>query len=255
MGYPINSQGKELGIYVQSDGATANFSSARKGGIGGLDLYQVTLPEELRPETVVHVEGFVVDAETQKPVEAEVDIIRAKQKFKVETDKEGRFFICLPSNQAFSFQTQPDGYNYHISAEFFESSDNKESRQIKIELNPEKDIAKPAFSKIREIKERRIQFFFPFDSFEITEETQSDLNQMIKLLEKETWWKLEIVGYADSSGNADYNLKLSEKRAKVIADFLEASGFATQQVYKQGKGSAQDGNKQLARRVDVRLHR
>jgi len=255
MGSPINSQGKELGIYVQADGVTANFSSARKGGVGGLDLYQVTLPEDLRPETVVHVEGFVVNGESQKPVAATVDIIRAKQKFKVTTDENGRFFVCLPSDQAFSFQTQPEGFGYHISAEYFESSDNKQSRQIKIELNPEKEVPKPAFSKIREIKERRIQFFFPFDSYEITTETQSDLNQLITLLEKETWWKLEIIGYADSSGNADYNLKLSEKRAKVIADFLQESGFAAQQVYKQGKGSANSGNKQLARRVDVRLHR
>ena len=49
MGYPFNSPAKELGMYVQGNGETAYFSSGRAGGKGGMDIYQVTLPEEFRP--------------------------------------------------------------------------------------------------------------------------------------------------------------------------------------------------------------
>jgi len=256
MGTPINSQGKELGFYIQADGKTANFSSAREGGEGGMDLYQVELPPAFQPRSIVHVEGYVYDEVTKLPLSCEVDIIRAEFKYKVTSDDAGRFFICLPADKAFSFQTQPSGYEYHISAEFFESTDNRQSHHLEMALSPERTTvqAKPvAFSQKRQIKERRVQFFFPFDSFELTADTESDLNKLIKLLSQETWWKVEVIGLADNSGSADYNQKLSERRAKTIADYLQKSGIQTDQVYKKGNGS--QGSGKLSRRVDVRLYR
>ena len=114
--------------------------------------------------------------------------------------------------------------------------------------------AKPVkLTQKREIKERRVQFFFPFDSFELTEDTQSDLDKLIELLAEESWWKVEVIGLADNSGSADYNQHLSEKRAKSIADYLQMSGIQTDQVYKKGNGS--QGSGKLSRRVDVRLYR
>ncbi len=256
MGLPINSQGKELGFYIQADGKTANFSSAREGGEGGMDLYEVELPPAFQPRSIVHVEGYVYDQESQLPLSCEVDIIRAEYKYKVKSDETGRFFICLPADKAFSFQTQPDGYDYHISAEFFESTDNRQSHHLEMALLPTKSAVKAKPVKLtqkREIKERRVQFFFPFDSFELTEDTESDLNKLINLLSQETWWNVEVIGLADNSGSAEYNQQLSEKRAKSIADYLQKSGIQTDQVFKKGNGS--QGSGKLSRRVDVRLYR
>jgi len=182
-----------------------------------------------------------------------VDIIRSETKYTVQSDDNGKFFICLPANKAFSFQAQPLGFEYFISAEFFETNDNKQSRNITLELEPTRVKAVSTRTKTREIKERRVQFFFPFDSYDLTEETMLDLDKLINLLAKETWWQVEVIGLADNTGSAAYNLSLSEKRAKVIADYLGKSGIKTDQVFQQGKGS--HGSGKLSRRVDVRLYR
>jgi len=255
LGFPINSQGKELGIYIQADGQTINFSSAREGGRGGLDLYQTTLPSSMRPESVVHVEGFVKDDETGLPLSTEVKISRAGQEITLTSDKNGRFFICLAANQAFSFQAQPEGYTYYISAEFFESRDNRQSHEVELRLSKGDTYVVPEFKQTREIKERRVQLFFGYDSAEISSNTEEDLKGILKILGEEDWWKVEVIGYADNSGSSSYNLLLSEKRAGMVVQFLEANGVKTDQVLKQqGQGSVQ-GDSKMARRVDVRLYR
>ncbi|MBS1210804.1 MAG: ompA family protein [Proteobacteria bacterium] len=47
------------------------------------------------------------------------------------------------------------------------------------------------------------------------------------------------VGHADRIGTADYNQKLSEKRAAAVKDFLVGQGIPANKVYTEGKGKTQ----------------
>lgn len=59
LGYPINTLRDESSLIVSPDGSTAIFSSDQYGGIGLLDLYSFSLPEELRPQPVEYVDEIV----------------------------------------------------------------------------------------------------------------------------------------------------------------------------------------------------
>jgi outer membrane protein OmpA-like peptidoglycan-associated protein len=48
----------------------------------------------------------------------------------------------------------------------------------------------------------------------------------------------DVVGYADTSGSIDYNLRLSERRAKAAADALVALGVPTASIQVSWKGEA-----------------
>jgi outer membrane protein OmpA-like peptidoglycan-associated protein len=52
----------------------------------------------------------------------------------------------------------------------------------------------------------------------------ASLNELAKLLERKQDWKLKISGHTDSSGNDEYNMQLSEKRAKAVAGYFEGQG-------------------------------
>jgi len=56
------------------------------------------------------------------------------------------------------------------------------------------------------------------------------LNQFIVLMAKDPRKKLLIVGYADRSGNSDYNSWLSEKRANTVRQFFENMGIPSQRI-------------------------
>lgn len=259
MGFPINSPAKELGIYVQGDGITAYFSSARAGGSGGMDIYQMQLPEVFRPDPIVHLEGMVVDEETGEPIATKVRIGRESQKFEVQSDEEGWFFMCLPGNKAYSFMVQEKGYDHYISAVYLEPQDNAVPVKVDITLLPQRAPKPELVSRGPQIKEKRVQFFFGFDSYILNKDSQTDLDQLATFLKRDKEWEVEVVGYADAVGNKEYNKQLSEKRAKTIVSYLNDSGLELEQVIrKEGLGSIQmindsEGNK--SRRVDVILRR
>lgn len=54
----------------------------------------------------------------------------------------------------------------------------------------------------------------------------SSLNELANLLERKPEWKLKITGHTDSSGNDEYNMQLSEKRAKSVADYFVGQGIS-----------------------------
>lgn len=264
MGFPINSPTKELGIYVQGDGITAYFSSARPGGQGGMDIYKVKLPEAFRPDPIVHLEGHVMDAESGEPIATKVKIGRGENKYEVHSDESGWFFLCVPGNKAYSFIASKKGYDQYISAVFLETQDNATPVKVDITLVPQKApkpelVSRGPVSRGPQIKEKRVQFFFSFDSYDLNPDSKADLDQLASFLKKDKDWNVEVVGYADAIGNADYNKRLSEKRAKTIVNYLNDSGLELNQVVrKEGLGSIQmvnDDQGNQSRRVDVVLKR
>ena len=50
LGYPINSENDELGMFVTTDGKTAYFCSNKLEGVGGWDLYSFDLYDKVKPE-------------------------------------------------------------------------------------------------------------------------------------------------------------------------------------------------------------
>ncbi len=257
LGYPINSPAKELGIYVQADSETAYFSSARKGSSGGLDIFEVQLPQALQPAPIVQLEGLVVDKLTGAPIETKIKITRKEENWKVYSDLDGWFFLCLPGNQGYSFQIDETGYEYLIDAQFLASRDNTDPIKIELELQPDHVQQPELVAKSVQITEKRIQFFFDFNSFELTDKSITDLKALTQFLKKENKWKVEVVGYADAKGDSQYNLDLSKKRAKEIVEYLDYAGVNIGQVVKnEGKGALKNpsaSDESQSRRVDVIL--
>ena len=63
LGYPINSENDELGMFVTTDGKTAYFCSNKLDGVGGWDLYSFDLYEKVKPERVLFLKGDIKDSD------------------------------------------------------------------------------------------------------------------------------------------------------------------------------------------------
>ena len=59
LGYPINSENDEVGMFVTTDGKTAYFCSNKLDGVGGWDLYSFDLYEKVKPERVLFLKGDI----------------------------------------------------------------------------------------------------------------------------------------------------------------------------------------------------
>ncbi|MBE6445898.1 MAG: OmpA family protein [Alphaproteobacteria bacterium] len=77
---------------------------------------------------------------------------------------------------------------------------------------------------------------FAFDSAELSDKAKTNLNKAAQIL-KEDGKKAHVNGYTDNSGNAAYNLDLSQRRAKAVAGYLEKEGVCAKKLTVKGFGA------------------
>ncbi len=80
--------------------------------------------------------------------------------------------------------------------------------------------------------------YFDLNSNELTMRTQRQLSIVANLLKADTDKKLTISGHTDALGSEDYNLALSEKRARQVMQFLAEKGVNASQMNITGYGKA-----------------
>ncbi len=80
---------------------------------------------------------------------------------------------------------------------------------------------------------------FGFDSSELTMSARNALNDVASILSQYTDTRVNIAGHTDSTGNADYNQRLSERRAESVGNYLAQSGVSRNRLYMSGYGQTQ----------------
>ena len=250
LGPPINSAYRELGFFLSADGKNGYLSSNRRdGGFGYMDIYMFELSREMESLPITLVEGFVKDSITKEPIQT---ILRLKNKRKIRTDENGRFFICLPANQPFKFHIFETGYKFYDRSISIPEWDNKELFPLELLLQPYK--IPPAATKPERPKTLSFaSIYFDFDKDLLKTEAIKELDALSARLYQLKNPGVEVVGYCDFIGTDEYNLLLSERRANAAALYLKGKGIKIDKITIQGRGEVKNSNpRALNRRVDVK---
>ncbi len=80
--------------------------------------------------------------------------------------------------------------------------------------------------------------YFPFDQYALTTEAQAVVQQAADYAKMGKATKILVVGHTDTSGSTKYNLRLSERRAKAVADALVGDGVDQGVLSVDWKGEA-----------------
>lgn len=99
---------------------------------------------------------------------------------------------------------------------------------------------------------------FDFDRFEIKPQYFSVLNEVALVLLRNPETKVEIRGYTDNVGTAEYNQILSEKRAETVQTYLVQKGVEKERLFPVGFGFKRNhfsndtkAGRALNRRVEI----
>lgn len=227
LGYPINTAGDELGIYVTADGGTAYYASEREGGYGQMDIYKFDMPAEMRPSYTSYVKGNVYDNSTRESVQAYVqvyDLATGKLYATFSSDaKNGLFLSTLPAGKDYAVEVMKDGYLFY--SQNISLKDAKEGTPFDVNI---------ALRKIQ-VGEKVVlnNIFFESDKYDLMPASKAELDVVKKLLEKNPTLKIEIGGHTDNSGDEAANQTLSENRAKSVYNYLLGEGVdETRLTYK-----------------------
>lgn len=80
--------------------------------------------------------------------------------------------------------------------------------------------------------------FFTTDSAKLSGDAKDELEQIGKMIKENGAKQIRVRGHTDSTGDAEYNQKLSEKRAETVADFLlDRAELNQDSVSFDGRGS------------------
>lgn len=110
-----------------------------------------------------------------------------------------------------------------------------------------------------ESKNAEMMVTFELNSAQLTQTARLTLQQIAVALNDPRLLRTKVVvkGYTDATGPADYNLKLSEQRARSVADFLLENGLLKERVNTLGIG---ENNPRVAdefdpvnRRVEIHI--
>ena len=101
-----------------------------------------------------------------------------------------------------------------------------------------------------------IEVRFAFDSAVVSADGQTEVNQLAAFMKRFPEAVVFVEGHASNIGNPDYNMRLSERRAKAIADLLTAQGINSSRITSKGFGVTQprvQGNTRDAHRANQRI--
>lgn len=228
LGSGLNTPHDEFGLYIESGGKKGYFASDRPGGLGRLDIYQFLVPEKFMPKPVTYVAGILSDIKTALPLKARVRVVELSSGKVVFTDSVSDFFIPLQAGGNYALFATAKGYmprslNFQPTA-----TDLGNPFSVRAELTPID--AKQVFVLNN--------IFFDTDKFDLKPESKEELAIVVDLMKTNAGMVIEISGHTDNQGAADYNLKLSESRAKSVVSYLVAAGVPAARLKFKGYGDS-----------------
>lgn len=108
--------------------------------------------------------------------------------------------------------------------------------------------------QIEEIEKNFNAAQFAVGKADLNDDAKFVLHDLVKILEKQPQVNLKIVGHTSDEGDAKFNQKLSENRAKAVVDFLISRGVAADRLQYEGKGSSEPldpNNRDVNRRTQI----
>lgn len=260
LGYPINTANDDVFFSVTADNRHAYFSSIREGGMGGQDIYRITFlgtdkklisagedqwvaihaestaethlesAMEIKSSMMILLKGIVSDETTLTPLSARIELIDNSKNEIIavfESNRQtGRFLVSLPAGKNYGIAIRTDGYLFH--SENFDIPDLREFKVV------EKNIRMKKVEKGKEIVLKNV--FFDYNQFRLKQESLSELDRVVSLMQEYPTLIIEISGHTDNIGNAAYNKELSLQRARSVVDYLVSKGIAASRLQSVGFG-------------------
>ncbi len=229
LGYPINTIENEGSLIVASDGRTAYYASDRADSRGKLDIYTFQLPIDVRPARTLWIKGKVFDKKTKRGLPSTVELtdLQTKQiSSKVQTDETGNYFITLPVGKDYAFNVNRRGYLFFSENFPLSRSQPDSTYNIDIALQPIEANATVILKNI----------FFDVNKYDLKNESQVELDDVVALLKENPSLKIEISGYTDNIGKPTDNQKLSENRAKSVVSYITGNGINAARLQFKGFG-------------------
>ena len=268
LGFPINSVENDIYFVLTGDEKYAYYSSLVNPNMGDQDIYKIDMqnwkPVDLTQPVFVKawlekeeeelkavapslkLEITVVDEISLKPIDAKVVLISENDHLlspEVIGTGTYEFEFTRDIYTKYTFRITREGYLPYIS----------EFQIVDVESGKNKIRQTIVLNKARKYYAAVLNVYFGLDKDEPN--TFEDIQYMELLMRETPTLKVEIAGYTDNAGPAEYNLDLSRRRAEAVRKYLTDAGIVANRMLANGYGEENpvaDNSTRAGRRLNRR---
>ncbi len=219
-GYPLNSQGDDFGMTFEGLLNQGFFCSNRGDGKGWDHIYSF-----YNPEIIQTVKGWVYEKDGYELPAAQVYMVgNDGTNLKLSVKGDGSFTQEIKAGVDYVLLGTCKGYLNH--QEQLRVEPVKESEEYVLQF-PLANIMAPVLID---------NIFYDFDKATLRPESTEALDQLVKLLEENPNVTIELSAHTDYRGSAEYNKRLSQRRAESVVKYLIEHGIASDRLTPVGYG-------------------
>lgn len=274
LGPKVNTEGNESFPFIADDNSTLYFASSGKQGLGGYDVYQIDLSKGTEsfnmgkpinsekddfsfsfnkaknmgffssnrngnddifsaiPLCGVDVLTIVTNAKTGEILSnAKVSILDEKKNIiATETSNaKGEVTFRVECEKAYSIQASKDGFEGNS---FAVAKSKGPQAKVDAALQPIDVIVTPTEIILKPI-------YFEFNKSNITQEGAFELDKLVQVMKNNDQLVIMAKSHTDSRGSDNYNLNLSDRRAKSTVQYIISKGIDASRISGKGFGESE----------------
>ena len=274
LGNKVNTEGNESFPFIADDNKTLFFASSGKQGLGGLDIYQIDISNGseatnlgkpvntekddfaftfneskkigflssnrngnddifiVNPICGVDVLIVVTDAKTGAVLtNASVSILDDKKNIIATemSNAKGEVNYRVECDRAYVVQASKDGYEGNT---FAVTKSKGPKAKVDAALNPIDVIVTETEIILKPI-------YFEFDKSNITQDGAFELDKLVQVMKNNEKMIIMAKSHTDSRGSDDYNLSLSDRRAKSTVQYVISKGIDASRISGKGMGESE----------------
>lgn len=253
LGPEINTFGFDAYYTVPASGDVAYLCTSA-GGFGKSDIVRIKLPLSVKPDPVVLVFGKVLNAKTNKPVQAEIifeNIVTRKEAGEAKSDPAtGDYRVVLPYGTNYGLHARAKG--------FLSVNENLELISISTYTELKKDLLLVPIEVGEAIALNNV--FFEQGKPVLKPESYPELDRLVAILKENTTMEIALSGHTDNVGNPTSLIALSQARVGAVKDYLVKNGIAASRITGKGYGSEKplvkndtEEHRKMNRRVEFKV--
>ena len=274
LGKKVNTEGNESFPFIADDNKTLYFASIGKQGLGGFDVYLIDLSQGTdavnvgepinskkddfsftfnkaknmgfyssnrdgnddifvaNPICAVNVITVVTNARTGAALtDAKVSILDDKKNIIAteRTNANGEVSYSVECDKVYSIQASKDGYEGNS---FAVAKSKGLPVKIQATLQPIDVIVTPTEIVLKTI-------YFEYDKSNITQEGAFELDKLVQVMKNNDELVIMAKSHSDNRGSDQYNLNLSDRRAKSTVQYIISKGISSSRISGKGYGESE----------------
>ena len=223
VGEPVNSTKDDFSFSLNLTKNTGFFSSNRDGND---NIFQATPVCGVQAITTVKdaVSGRLLANAKVSMLDTRGNVIETRT-----TGSNGQVSYDVDCNKAYTVQVAIDGYEGKTLPV---AATKGGTVNIAADLQPIQTIVTPDAVTLQSI-------YFEFDKSNITREGAFELDKLVQVMKQNTAMVIMVKGHTDNRGSDQYNMNLSDRRARSAVQYVISKGIEKSRISGKGYGESE----------------